>query len=69
MGKRPKSYLARRFASTDYHVAFNCKLWSSAHNHILAFSGAEPEAIRDMSLGLLKAIGHLQGFSDLPLLP
>ena len=28
-----------------------------------------PEAIRDMSLGLLKAIGHLQGFSDLPLLP
>ena len=37
--------------------------------HILAFSGAEPEAIRDMSLGLLKAIGHLQGFSDLPLLP
>jgi hypothetical protein len=28
-----------------------------------------PEAIRDMSLNLLKAIGHLHGFSDLPLLP
>jgi hypothetical protein len=28
-----------------------------------------PEAIRDMSLSLLKAIGHLHGFPDLPLLP
>ena len=28
-----------------------------------------PEAIRDMSLSLLKAIGHLHGFSDFPLLP
>jgi hypothetical protein len=28
-----------------------------------------PEAIRDMSLGLLKAIGHLHGFSDLSFLP
>jgi len=28
-----------------------------------------PEAIRDMSLGFLKAISHLHGFADLPLLP
>jgi hypothetical protein len=28
-----------------------------------------PEAILDMSLGLLKAIGHLNGFSDLSFLP